>query len=202
MSADNFFFITRHPLGGFAVLMGFSSSDAPLVATKKSMKFETFPEAMTYANGEYSEYGVQVSQDVLDDMASEGKVAKAPVTLNVDLIGNCQHLGDVWYDRDDCSLGDSRQHTRCVDCNFALDGCLPQVNIMLDKNTQRARGEVIEKIRENHEVNHVSNGILKRVLHDGSPMPESCACEENIELIVFLMLDTALERNNNEDLNA
>lgn len=69
MSADNFYFITHHPMGGYAVLMGFASNDEePLVATAKSLRFDSLPEAISYANEEYSEYGVQISKGILDDM--------------------------------------------------------------------------------------------------------------------------------------
>lgn len=85
MSADNFYFITRHPLGGYAVLMGFASFDEPLVATAESMRFDSLPDAITYANEEYSEYGVQISNDVLVDLdpktPANPEIAKAVVGL-------------------------------------------------------------------------------------------------------------------------
>jgi hypothetical protein len=69
MSADDFSFVTSHPRGGFAVLMGFDSFDEPLIASESSRQFASFAEAMIQANSEDSEYGVRVDPRVLETLS-------------------------------------------------------------------------------------------------------------------------------------
>lgn len=63
MSADNYFLITTHPKGGFAVVQGFASDDETPVAEESDRQFLHFDEAESEAFSEYSEYGVRVSAD-------------------------------------------------------------------------------------------------------------------------------------------
>jgi hypothetical protein len=66
MSADNYYIIRKHPFGGFAAVMGFASDtdedDLQVMpdATELDMRFVTVTSAVSYALGEYSEYGVSV----------------------------------------------------------------------------------------------------------------------------------------------
>ena len=61
MSADNYYFIDIHPLGGFGVEMGFESSEMEVIVDEKSQRFDTLLQAEEYASEEYSEYGYTVS---------------------------------------------------------------------------------------------------------------------------------------------
>lgn len=65
MSADNFYIIRKHPLGGFAAVMGFASYDDDLeVRPGHDRQFFTVDEAWEWANKEYSEYGVSIHPEV------------------------------------------------------------------------------------------------------------------------------------------
>jgi hypothetical protein len=175
MSADNFFFITPHPLGGFAVLMGFSSSEEPLVVTESAQQYATFSDAMAYANGEYSEYGVQIDSQIFESIEKPSPSSS--------LRKRCPHTGDVWFDRGVCDCKGGTMHTRCSDCDFAIDGCIVQVNQMLDAQDRETLDNAIAKIRLNHEANHAGEELLPRIMPGGTPMPDLCGCEEIIELI-------------------
>lgn len=68
MSADNFFYIDKHPSGGYAAEMGFASDDSFPPITDSSPRFETLTEAIRYAGTEYSEYGYQLSEAVQKEL--------------------------------------------------------------------------------------------------------------------------------------
>jgi hypothetical protein len=63
MSADNYYVITRHPLGGYTAVMGFASDDSNRPATEQDPQFATLDDALTYALNDYTEYGVSVDPD-------------------------------------------------------------------------------------------------------------------------------------------
>lgn len=64
MSADNYNLI-RKDKGEFVVTMGFMSDvkEPPIKPTDK--RFSTYVEALEHALGEWTEYGVKVSDDLL-----------------------------------------------------------------------------------------------------------------------------------------
>jgi len=62
MSSDNYYLVW-HRDGAFYVTMEFASSDDPAdFDTDFADKFDTYEEAMDYAESEYSEYGVLVHE--------------------------------------------------------------------------------------------------------------------------------------------
>ncbi|MGH7233916.1 MAG: hypothetical protein ACREF7_00520 [Candidatus Saccharimonadales bacterium] len=63
MSSDNFYLIRKHPAGGYTATMGFASSERKPRARKTDFAFKTVAEAVTYALGEYTEYGVSVDPE-------------------------------------------------------------------------------------------------------------------------------------------
>ena len=67
MSADNYYLITRHPGGGYTALMGFASSDYPLIPDMKDPQFTTQRAAWEFANEDYSEYGIRIDPDLLSE---------------------------------------------------------------------------------------------------------------------------------------
>lgn len=74
MSADNYYIVDVHPLGGYGVEMGFESWDEGVFVNEKSQRFDTLPAATDYAMNEYSEYGVTVApraylKEVRDEIA-------------------------------------------------------------------------------------------------------------------------------------
>lgn len=61
MSADNYYVVKKHPLGGYSYVMGFASDDDPdLTVTESYPQYKTLEEAVDAAIEEYSEYGVRV----------------------------------------------------------------------------------------------------------------------------------------------
>lgn len=67
MSADNYYSIRIHPLGGFAAVMGFASNEEGVPAAYKSdVQFSDVEAALDWAMGEYSEYGVSVHPECLE----------------------------------------------------------------------------------------------------------------------------------------
>ena len=59
MSADNYYFIRPLPGGKFAATMGFASDEREPKLRDSDPRFDTFGEALDFANGEYTEYGVR-----------------------------------------------------------------------------------------------------------------------------------------------
>ncbi|NBR24095.1 MAG: hypothetical protein EBU08_10060 [Micrococcales bacterium] len=72
MSADNYYLVRKHPLGGFTYVMGFASDvdedDFEIVpdATESDPRFETKEEAMHASLLEYSEYGSNYHPETCD----------------------------------------------------------------------------------------------------------------------------------------
>lgn len=64
MSADNYYYVQRHPLGGWAATMGFASDDMVPFARLTDTQFVSVTEAMEWAFTQYSEYGVTCSAAV------------------------------------------------------------------------------------------------------------------------------------------
>ena len=70
MSADNYYVVKKHPLGGFTYVQGFASDDEmddapPLVATKRHPQYATVREAFYAAEAEpICEYGVSIDADL------------------------------------------------------------------------------------------------------------------------------------------
>ncbi len=64
MSADNYFTIRKHPAGGYAAVMGFASDRTEPKATIDHWQFETVPEALAYADEQWTEYGVSIHPEV------------------------------------------------------------------------------------------------------------------------------------------
>jgi len=58
VSSDNFYWINKHPDGGYAVEQGFASDEEDFTFTDRCTKFKSYKEAQKYAYLEYSEYGV------------------------------------------------------------------------------------------------------------------------------------------------
>jgi len=66
MSSDNFYFVGKHPEGGFGVTMGFASDNDEIVISRDDPKFDSFREAKEFAHAQYSEYGVILSEEIDD----------------------------------------------------------------------------------------------------------------------------------------
>lgn len=73
MSADNFYIVRKHPLGGFAAVMGFASdtdeNDEQIMpeAEINDKQFDKWQDAWNYALGEYSEYGYDVHPECMEE---------------------------------------------------------------------------------------------------------------------------------------
>ena len=73
MSADNYYLVRKHPLGGFTYVMGFASdvdaADEPIVpeATTSHPRFDTKEDAMHACMHEYAEYGHNYHEDTCDN---------------------------------------------------------------------------------------------------------------------------------------
>lgn len=80
MSADNYFIIRKHPKGGYAVVMGFSSNPQVPRATQKHYSFNTVSEALDAAT-EYSEYGVHVHSECADAVRPVDRMVADIATL-------------------------------------------------------------------------------------------------------------------------
>jgi len=63
MSADNYYIIRKHPLGGFAAVMGFMSDDTEPTASELYPQYATVEDALHTAMADYAEYGVSVHQE-------------------------------------------------------------------------------------------------------------------------------------------
>lgn len=69
MSADNYYIIRIHPLGGFAAVMGFASDTdefdqlIPPLASPTDPQFPTVSKALDWAISQYSEYGADVHME-------------------------------------------------------------------------------------------------------------------------------------------
>jgi hypothetical protein len=64
MSADNYYVIKLDSNKKFVPVMGFESDDYGPEITDRDPRFDTFDEAYDYAEGDYAEYGVQLSAEV------------------------------------------------------------------------------------------------------------------------------------------
>lgn len=68
MSADNYYVVRKHPLGGYTYVMAFASDDDPdLLVGVRHPQFITLGEAYDAANQEYSEYGVTLHEEVVQE---------------------------------------------------------------------------------------------------------------------------------------
>lgn len=70
MSADNYWFVTKHPDGGFTYVMGFDSNEEkPGVwehLVSRLPRFDFVSEAISAAAADgYTEYGVQIDDEIL-----------------------------------------------------------------------------------------------------------------------------------------
>jgi len=72
MSADNFYIIRKHPLGGYAAVMGFASdtdeNDEQIMpeAEITDKQFEKWQDAWNYALGQYAEYGYDIHPECFE----------------------------------------------------------------------------------------------------------------------------------------
>jgi len=72
MSADNFYIIRKHPLGGYAAVMGFASdtdeNDEQIMpeAEITDKQFEKWQDAWNYATRQYAEYGYDVHPECFE----------------------------------------------------------------------------------------------------------------------------------------
>lgn len=67
MSADNYYRITRHPLGGYTAIMGFASDDYDRKPCRTDIRFDTLSQAEDYAYQQYSEHGVTYDREALNN---------------------------------------------------------------------------------------------------------------------------------------
>jgi hypothetical protein len=73
MSADNYYLVRKHPLGGFTYVMGFASDvdeyDVEIVpeAKESDPQFKTKEEAMSASSHEYAEYGHSYHWETCDN---------------------------------------------------------------------------------------------------------------------------------------
>lgn len=73
MSADNYYMVRKHPLGGFTYVMGFASdidddgNDVIPDATESNPQFKTKKEAMNACMHQYAEYGHSYHWETCED---------------------------------------------------------------------------------------------------------------------------------------
>lgn len=73
MSADNYYLVRKHPLGGFTYVMGFASDvdedDVEILpeAEESDPQFETKEEAMRASSHHYAEYGHSYHWETCDN---------------------------------------------------------------------------------------------------------------------------------------
>lgn len=113
MSADNYWCITRHPKGGYALLMGFLSLPGEPAATDRDVVYGTLKEALAeYESGQgeygkyWSEYGLTLSEEAAADWDANEYVCTC---------GKCECLKDKVRDlraRDEESESDEGQWRR------------------------------------------------------------------------------------------
>ena len=77
MSADNYYFITRHPAGGFTAIMGFASEDSIREVQDSDISFRTLSEAAEWAGQQEAEYGLQFDTEFLAYITTARDVDKA-----------------------------------------------------------------------------------------------------------------------------
>lgn len=66
MSADNYYRICKHPLGGYAAVMGFASNGEGAQPTVEHPRFSTVGEAYDWAAQDYMiEYGIRIDKGLL-----------------------------------------------------------------------------------------------------------------------------------------
>lgn len=86
MSADNFYRICRHPKGGYAAIMGFMSDREdgrpPRQPDERDHRFGTWQEAYQYADQDYTEYGIEIDSDILDDQNPNAYIMNARAELS------------------------------------------------------------------------------------------------------------------------
>lgn len=68
MSADNYYLVRKHPLGGFTAVMGFDSYDEDPIAHESDRQFDTVELAQLYGYLEYSEYGVRIHPECYESV--------------------------------------------------------------------------------------------------------------------------------------
>ena len=100
MSADNFYLIRRHPLGGFAAVMGFASDDNEPQARESDDRYATVGEAVVAASEGYSEYGVSVHE--------ECRAPRKPYVMIIE-------LDDALLDGDDSIENAARIVNECLE---------------------------------------------------------------------------------------
>lgn len=88
MSADNYLYVTRHPLGGFTFVNGSASNDDPPVALDRHPQFESVTEALAAAHIEecnsYVEYGTSIDPEVVGLLAER---PRANETIDFIVVG-------------------------------------------------------------------------------------------------------------------
>lgn len=101
MSADNYYLIDTHPLGGFGVEMGFDSWDVGASIHEKSKRFNLLSEAEEYVQEEYSEYGYSISDRA---QALDTKMALAKSLHDAELEYKCLNFHPAGQEScDECS---------------------------------------------------------------------------------------------------
>lgn len=73
MSADNYWYITTHPKGGFTYVMGFASDEFGPEAPEHAPYWPTAKHALSAAVSDdtYVEYGIQMSREAQEDLQGE-----------------------------------------------------------------------------------------------------------------------------------
>lgn len=100
MSSDNYYLIRNHPNGGFAVVMGFSSDSNAPSATEDSKQFETIDDAADSVANEYSEYGIRIHSECVEEYkTNEEALIEATKLLkesNAELVRMYATLDDIY----------------------------------------------------------------------------------------------------------
>lgn len=70
MSADNYWYITKHPKGGWSYVMGFMSDESGVVVADTAPSYRTAFDAYTacLSNTSYVEYGVTFSPEARENL--------------------------------------------------------------------------------------------------------------------------------------
>jgi hypothetical protein len=80
VSADNFYVVRKHPLGGFASVIGFASdlddNDEQIMPEARitDTQYKTWQEAFDWASRQYAEYGLDIHPECFESKSQTKRV--------------------------------------------------------------------------------------------------------------------------------
>lgn len=136
MSADNWYLVRKHPLGGFTYVMGFASDvdehgeERIPDVSERSLQFPTVEAALTAALAEYSEYGVSVHEECNEAEAAERNTKHNHLTRDIKKDGVCDACDEhrkttAASAASESSSVDAPAGPVCINCRQVLDPVFP-----------------------------------------------------------------------------